>query len=259
MNSEQLPPLTFDAPAPTGDAVAAAYLAEELPKARQSLKRTRIVGIILILFVGAYFSVISTIMVRFFRPKEAAEVASGMLARQVAAKGPVLALHVEREIPPLIGQVPDYLIKEIPGFRQQLQVSLESECDAYCNSLSRDLGARMDTLIDEHKAEIGTLLKNASDREAIHQTLPDFDKMITEAMNNNAEGQAAKERIDQWAAALKEAENRMDRLANGSDLTPEEQKARHALAMLSTVIKDNTQIPENISVLATPLEAKAKQ
>jgi hypothetical protein len=257
MNSEQFSPLTFDEPVPTGEAVAAAYLAQELPKARQTLKRTRIIGIILILLVGAYMATISAIMVKFFEPTEAAEVASGMLVRHVASDGPVLALRIEREIPYLIQQMPDFLIKEIPDFRQKLQASLATECEGYCISLCQNLGVRMDKLIDEHKTEIRTLLENASDRDAIRKTLPDFDKVIAESMKTDADGQAAKERIDEWAAALKDVEKRMDRLANGSDLTPEERKARHALALLSTVIKTNTQMFDNPSVpAATPTPKK---
>jgi hypothetical protein len=235
----------------TGEAVVAAYLAQELPKARQILKRTRIIGIILILFVGAYIGIISTIMVNFFQPKAAAEVASGMLAQHVVKDGPILAAKVEWEIPRIIHQVPDYLIGELPVYRKELQQSLETEYEAYCNSLSKDLGDQIDKLIDEHKAEIKTLLENAGDRDAIRKTLPDFDKVIAESMKNDPEGQALRERIDAWAAALKEVEKRMDRLASGSNLTPEEQKARHALALLSKVIDANAKMPQDVSAPVT--------
>ena len=235
----------------TGEAVVAAYLAQELPKARQLLKRTQIVCIILILFVGAYIGIISTVMVRFFRPFDAAEVASGMLTQHAVKDGPILAAKVEWEIPHLIHEVPDYLIGELPVYRKDLQQSLETEYEAYCNSLSKDLGNQIDKLIDDHQAEIKTLLENAGDRDAIRRTLPDFDKVIAGAMNNDTEGQALKERIDAWAVGLKEVEKRMDRLANGSNLTLEEQKARHALALLSKVINDNTKMPEDISAPVT--------
>jgi hypothetical protein len=252
MNAEQ----SSKEPALTGEAVAAAYLAQELPKARKNLKRTRIICIILILFVGAYMGAISTVLANFFEPKAAAEVASGMLAQHVSREGPLLALHIERQIPLLIREAPDYLIKVIPDFRLQLQKSLETESDTYCISLNKDLGARVDKFIDEHKTEIGTLLRNGSDRDVIRKTLPDFDKAITDCLTNDVGGQAAKEHIDAWAASLSEVEKHMDRLANGSDLTPAEQKTRHALAMLSKVIKDNTQLPETISAPAAPAATK---
>jgi UDP-N-acetylenolpyruvoylglucosamine reductase len=93
-------------------------------------------------------------------------------------------------------------------------------------------------------------LENASDRDTIRKTLPDFDRVIHESLNSNPEGQALKEHIDEMAAALKEVEKHMDRLANGSNLTVEEQKARQALALLSKVIHDNAKMPEDVSAPA---------
>ena len=121
MNTEPSSAAAPDATPQTGEAVVAAYLAQELPKARQALKRTRITGIVLILFVGAYMGVISTIMVNFFQPKAAAEVATGMLAQRVAIDGPILAARIEWEIPHLIHEVPDYMIAELPVYRKDLQ------------------------------------------------------------------------------------------------------------------------------------------
>jgi hypothetical protein len=256
MNTDPSPAATSDATPQTGEAVVAAYLAQELPKARQALKRTRITGIILILFVGAYMGVISTIMVNFFQPKAAAEVALGMLTQHVETDGPVLAAKIEWEIPHLIHEVPDYLIAELPVYRKELQQSLETEYETYCNSLNKDLGDQLDKLIDEHKAEIKSLLENASDRDTIRKTLPDFDKVINEALKNNVEGQALKEHIDEVAAALNEVEKRMDHLANGSNLTPEEHKVRQALALLSKVIQDNAKMPEDVSAPETKPETK---
>jgi len=221
----------------------AAYLAEELPKARRSLKRTRITCVILILFVAAYISTITAVMVNFFQPKAAAEVASGMMVQHARSEGPILAAQIVGQIPRLIHEVPDYLIGELPAYRKQLQRSLETEYEAYCNSLGRDLGKKIDMLIDTHKAEIKILLENANDRDAIRKTLPDFDKVIAETLKNNPEGQALQQHIVEWAAALEVVEKRMDRLANATDLTPEEQKARHALSLLSKVIESNTQLP----------------
>jgi len=253
MNSKQATPSVPENTTPAGEAAAAAYLAQEVPKARRTLKRTRIVGTILILCVGAYIGVISTVMVNFLQPKDAAQIATGMLTQHVKSEGPALAAQIEREIPLLIRQAPDYLIKEIPGYRRELQRQLETEYQAYCNSFSKNLGDQMDKLIDDHKAEIKTLLENANDRETIRKTLPDFDQVITEFTRNDTDGRALKSQIDDLAASLKEVEKRMDRLANASDLTPEEQKARRALAMLAKVIEDNAKTPEGASQSVTKL------
>ena len=256
MNSPQSPAAAPDETPQTGDAVLAAYLAQELPKAQHVLKRTRIIGIVLIVLVGAYIGTISTILVNNFQPKAAAEIASGMLAMHILNDGPIVAAHVEAEIPKIIRQVPDYLIGELPGYRKQLQQSLETAYETYCNSLNKELGSQIDDLIDSHPAEIKTLLENASDRDTIRKTLPDFDKMVATCMKNDAEGQALKTKIDEWATALKEVEKRMDRLAYGSNLTPEEQKARRALALLSKVIQDNTNSSEEIQMSPRVMKLK---
>ena len=140
MKPESSPAAAPAATPQTGEAVLAAYLAQELPKARQALKRTQITGVILILFIAAYIGVISTIMVNFFQPKAAAEVATGMLAQHVATDGPILAARAEWAIPHFIHEVPDYLIGELPVYRKELQQSLETEYEAYCNSLNKDIG-----------------------------------------------------------------------------------------------------------------------
>jgi len=79
--------------------------------------------------------------------------------------------------------------------------------------------------------------------------------MVAGCMKNDPEGRALREHIDEWAAALKEVEKRMDRLANANDLTPEEQKARYALALMSKAIDANTRMPEVNSTPATTVPA----
>ena len=64
------------------------------------------------------------------------------------------------------------------------------------------------------------------------------------------------EQINDLAAGLKDIEKRMDRLANGSNLTPEEQKARRTLAMLAKAIKDKTKVPELASAPVGKLAQK---
>jgi hypothetical protein len=259
MNTEPTPAAPKQT-AQTGEAVLADYLAQELPKARLLYKRTRIICVALIVFIAVYIGTITTIMVSFFQPPAAAEVASGMLTLHTMKDGPILAAKVEWEIPHIIHEVPDYLINEVPVYRKELQQSLEADYEAYCNSLSKDLGAQLDTFIDDHPAEIKTLLENANDRDTIRKTLPDFDKTIAGCMKNDPEGQALREHIDEWAAALKEVEKRMDHLANDSNLTPEEQKARYALALLSKVIAANTKMPEeNPAPVVKPIAPKTKQ
>ena len=252
MKPEQTPSTAPQTPAGTGDA-AAAYIAQELPKARKALKRTRIVGLVLICVVGGYISIISLTLVRFFQPREAAQIASGMLVQHIASDGTALALQVEREIPLLIRQLPDYVIRELPSYRQDVELALEGELQAHCGALSRQLGKELDAQIDSHQSELKRLLEHPNDRAVLRAVLPDLDQTITSFLTTDADGKVVQEHITDLAAGLKEIEKRMDRLANGSNLTPEEQKARRSLAVLAKAIKDKTKVPE---VASAPVVGK---
>ena len=243
MKPEQIPSTTPETPAGTVDA-AAAYIAQELPKARKAFKRTRTIGLVLVCVVGCYISFISFTLVKFFQPQEAAQIASGMLMQHIASDGPVLALQIEREIPLLIRQVPDYVIHELPGYRQQLELALEGELQVHCLALGRDLGKEMDAQIDSHQAELKSLLDHPNDRAVLRTVLPDLDQTLTTFLTMDADGKVVQEHITDLAKGLKEIEKHMDRLANGSDLTPEEQKARRSLAVLAKAIKDKAKEPD---------------
>jgi len=255
MKPEQTLSTAPETPAGTSDA-ASAYIAQELPKARKALKRTRIIGVVLICVVGGYISFISLTLVKFFQPRAAAQVASGMLMQHIASDGPALAVQAEREIPLLIRQVPDYVIRELPGYRQEMELALTGELRARCATLSRQLGRQMDEQIDSHQAELKTLLEHPNDRAVLRTVLPDLDQTITGFLTTDADGKVVQEHITDLAAGLKEIEKRMDRLANGANLTPEEQKARRSLAVLAKAIKDKTKAPEVVSAPVGKLARK---
>jgi hypothetical protein len=244
MKPESSPSAAPATPAPTGEAAAAAYIAQELPKARKALRRARIIGLVLIGLIGGYISIISVTLVRFFQPQAAAQVASGMVLERVASDGPALALQIERQIPLLIRQAPDYVIRQLPGYREQAELVLETELQSHCATLSTQVGKQMDDLIATHEANLKTLLEHPNDRAVLRTVLPDLDQTITSFLTTDADGKVVQEHIADLAAALKEVEKRMDRLANGANLTPEEKKARRSLAVMAKAIKDKTTLPE---------------
>jgi hypothetical protein len=219
---------------------AADYIAQELPKARQAYRRARLIGLLLIGVVGTYISVISVMMVRFSQPQEAAQIASGMLVQHLASDGPGLASQLERQVPLLIRQVPDYVIQQLPVYRQQVELTMESELHGHCIPLGKELGKQMDQQIAEHQADLKTLLARPTDRAALRAVLPDLDQTVTGFLTTDADGKVVREHINDLAAGLAEVEHHMDRLANGTNLTPEEKKARRSLAVLAKAIKDNT-------------------
>jgi hypothetical protein len=244
MKPESSPAATPATPTLTGEAAASAYIAQELPKARKALRRARIVGWVLIGLIGGYISIISVTLVRLFQPRTAAQVASGMVLERVAKDGPALAVQLERQIPLLIRQAPDYVIQQLPGYRQQAELVLETELQSHCDTLARQVGQQMDDQIANHQADLKTLLDHPADRAAVRAILPDLDQTISSFLTMDADGKVVQEHISDLAAGLKEIEKRMDRLANGTNLTPEEKKARRSLAVMAKAIKDKTTLPE---------------
>lgn len=238
MNTEPSLRSTVDTATPAGEGTASAYIAAELPKARKTLQRARVCGVVLICLVGIYITAISITMVRFFQPRAAAEVATGMLIEQVSKHGPALVGQVEKEIPVVIRQVPDYIIQEVPRYRQELETAFDREWQSHCAVLTMDVAQKMDQLIDNNKPEMKDLLANSSDRAALRKIMPDLDQAVNDFLNNDAQGKRIRQHVSDLAAELQEIQKRTDRLANGNNLSPEEQKARHALALLSRAIKN---------------------
>ncbi len=239
-----VPPAPPANPPASSETLAEAYLAQEVVKARQLLRRTRLVSLGLIGLVGTYMTVASTLLNRFLRPREAAEITAGMMVRHIEDNGPDLAVRLEREIPRLIRDTPAHLLQQLPACRQEIEKSVALEFRGRCAAFAKDLGTEMDRLIETHKADIGRLLENADDRDALRRILPDFERAITGFLNTDSDGRLVKKHIVELASALAQIDQRVDRLANGSGLTPEEQKARRALAVLARVIDSQTALPD---------------
>lgn len=125
-----------------------------------------------------------------------------------------------------------------------------------CAALGRQLGEHLDEQIETHQADLKTLLAHPNDRAVVRTVLSDLDQTITGFLTTDADGKVVQEHISDLAAGLKDIEKRMDRLANGSNLTPEEQKARRSLAVLAKAIKDKTKVPE---LASTPVGKLAKK
>ena len=242
MKTESSSVSTGNAPACTATP-AEVYLAQEVHKARKSFRRTRLASLILIGLVGSYMTVLTAIMGRFLQPHEAAEVASGMLVQHLQTSGPALTVQLEREIPLVVRNAPLHLLQQLPVCREEIEKALALEFRSRCASFSGQLGAEMDRLIETHQTDIKNLLENAEDRAALRKILPDFERAITGFLNTDSDGRLVKKQIAELAATLAQIEQRVDRLANGSDLTAEERKARRALAMLARVIEDQTALP----------------
>lgn len=221
-------------PASAAEAVATQFVAEELEKARSSLKKTRLVGIILLVFVASYMSFITISLTGFLEPKNAAEVANGVIAEQVDLKATDIADQLKTKIPSLIAQLPDFVVGKLPEYREALENKVETDLTDYCLTASAHMGKQMDDFLVEHKENIGTLLKTADDKESLKLLAADIEQeLLSYLEQKNESGESIKEKLDTSLDALKRIEKHVERLATAKDLTPQEKKTRRAIAIVS--------------------------
>ncbi len=222
-------------PASAAEAVATQFVADELEKARSSLKKTRLAGVILLVFVLGYMSFITINLVKFLEPKNAAEVANGVIAEQVDQKASDIAAQLKIKIPSLIAQLPEFVLGKLPEYREALENKVETDLTDYCLSASAHMGKQLDDFLVEHKASIGNLLKTADDKEALKLLATDIEQEFMSYLEEKPEGggESIKEKMATSLDALKRIEKQMDRLANGKELPPKEKKTRRAIAIVS--------------------------
>lgn len=222
-------------PASAAEAVASQFVADELAKARSSLKKTRLVGIILLVFVASYMSFITISLMNYLEPKSAAELANVKISEQVDERANDIAVQLKTKIPTFIAQLPDFVLGKLPEYREALESKMETDLTDYCLTASTQMGKQLDDFLVLHKDNIGHLLKVADDKEALKLLATDIEQELMSYLEEKPEGggESIKAKLDSSLDALKRIEKQMDRLANGKDLTPQEKKTRRAIALVS--------------------------
>jgi predicted RecB family endonuclease len=210
---------------PSAGDVACQFVAEELVKARQSLKRSRLVAIILLAVVLSYMGWITVSITSFLEPKSAAEIATGVVAAKVDENATEIAERIRTEVPRLVSEIPDLAIKSLPDWRIQLEERVEEVLVENLTQHSEDFGKQLDDYLNIHRAEIGELLQ---------VVMTSLEQEILEFLDAEMEdGESIKQKLDISLDALKRIESQMDRLANGQDLTEQEKRTRRAIAIIS--------------------------
>lgn len=236
---------TPESPAPdsaSGASVAEQFLATELAATRLALKRTRLVGVIVMLIVVGYMSVVARALNNQLEPKAAADFATTFVAAQVMEKTDALASQVKERIPALVAGLPDHLLRELPIRREELEDKLEQAFKEHCSTTSQQLGKHLDDFLQAHGVQIRTLLNTAENKpEQIQALGPDLEQEILRYLSDKSgEDESLKDKIDQAHASLEKAERQVDRIAQGANLTPQEKKARHAIAIIARSAEQHT-------------------
>lgn len=228
-------PLEPNAPLPADPAER--YIVQELHKARLSLRNTRIASLVVLLLVGGEMAYVTSTFAQAMRPQAAAEIAEGYIVQQVNDKGPEIAQQLKTKIPELISQTPDYVLKQMPSYREALENKALDHLTQYCQNTAPQLGQHMDNFLTEHKNEIKELVTAHNDTATMNQVGKDLKAQLMQYIQEiPANGESIKSQIDQALVSLQDIEKTTTRLAHAKDLNGQEKKTRRAIAVLAQSI-----------------------
>ncbi len=218
---------------PANEKVAQEFVASELAQARSSLKKTQIVGIVLLLFVCGYMSILTAKLKPFLTPEGAASTANDLIYAQVTERAPIIADDLKRRVPEMVARIPDVVIEKLPEWRMQLEDKVEDTLRNHLSDHAVQFGKRLDLFLADHQEQIGDLLKAANDKEKTQVLLTSIEQDMLSFLDEKFdEKESIKQKLDGALEKLTHMEQQMDRLANANDLTPQEKKTRHAIAII---------------------------
>ncbi|MSU27503.1 MAG: hypothetical protein EXS27_06260 [Pedosphaera sp.] len=231
------------APAPADSpSVAEQFLANELATTRRALQRTRIAGIVIITVVVTYMTIVATALNKHLEPKAAADFATTFVAEQVLEKTDALASQVKERIPALIAGLPDYVQRELPRHREALEERIAEDFKEHCAATAQELGKHLDSFLQAHVVQIRTLLMTAENKpEQLQALAPDLELELVRYLSDKSDGdESLKDKIDHALAELQKVEQQVDRIAKGVNLTPQDKKVRHAIAIIARSAEEHT-------------------
>lgn len=220
------------------DEVAEQFLEHEVVTARKSLRLTQILGSIGILTILGYMIYLNTTLARTLEPKAAAEVARGLVMERVDAHANDIAAQIKTRVPAMVADVPDYALKQIPIYREQLETKVEADLEQYLTNNTPQLEGLVDDLLTAHKDEIKQVLADGKD-PAVAKALGDAmeKEMMAKLAQIQINGESLQNKIGQSLDTLLKMQARIHRLATAKDLTPQEVKARRAIAILTQTVE----------------------
>lgn len=237
------PASSSPAPAPaSGASVAEQFVERELAATRRALQRTRVAGVLIVAVVVAYMSFVARALNQQLQPKAAADFATTFVAGQVMEKTDALASQVKERIPALVAGLPDYVQRELPRHREALEDRIEQDFKEHCQATAQQLGKHLDDFLQAHIVQIRTLLNTAENKPELLQALaPDLEEEIVRYLSDKSAGdESLKDKIDQALVELQKVETHVDRLAKNVNLTPQEKKVRHAIAVIARSAEQQT-------------------
>ena len=220
--------------------LAERYLATQVARARRSLNLTRIFGMLSVFFSLAYLGWVTLGLQQYLRPVPAAQLANGIILERVSDQGPQLAASIREQLPTLISQIPDYAQQQVPVYREALEDRFQADLTQSLGKSSAQLDQGLDEYLQGHQQEIKQALTAGQDPQATQQLGAEIgQEFLTSLKQTTVNGETVQSKLDASLTSLQQVQKKMDRLANAKDLSPQEKKTRHAIAVMSQAIKKN--------------------
>ena len=222
----------------SGEVVAERFLDREVTVARRNLRATQIIGSLATLAALGYMGYMNYALSRTFEPHAAAEIARGLVQERVELQANEVAAQIKERVPKMVADVPDYALKQMPLYREQLETQVEGDLKQYLTQNTPQLEGYMDDLLTAHKDEIKQILTDSKDPNVV-KALGDVmeQEMMKKLAETQVNGESLQGKIGQSLDALQKMESKMHRLATAKDLTPQEKKARRAIAILTHTVE----------------------
>ena len=209
------------------------FLTAELAAARASLKRTQVIGLIVLVVIVAYMGVVTLKIRESLVPTQAAELANAFIAERVRTQADELSEQVKRQLPAWVAGLPDYVIKQLPAYRLELEKQVESSLKNHGLKVTQELGSKLDAFLQANIVQVKAILKAGQDRSEFAKLEPEIDRFLGDYLNQRLGGEESLQaKLDKTLHALRDIKKMTDRLATAPDLTPQEKKARHAIAII---------------------------
>ena len=214
------------------------FLKQELAAARQTLRRVQIVGGVLVIILAAYLGTITYNFYNYLQPANAAEIASGFVSGQIESNREAFLTEVETRVPAMIQAAPDMALEQIRGYRKDLEDRFEKELRSYCQSVSNKLSANLEEYVVTNKEQLQTVLELGSDPKGMTKVGATLRAEVLNYLKEEpAEGESIDAQIQESRSQLEEAEQRLNHLATGKDLTADEKKTRRAVAIIANTVE----------------------
>ncbi len=215
--------------------LAAQYIAKELAQFRVALQRTQIFGSLLLLATLGYMGYLAYNFQQNLEPQTAAQIASGAISERVNDQADTFVDQMRERVPQLIAGLPDTVIKSLPGYRQQLETQINTDLTQHSKQAADNLSGQLDSYLDLHKDEMKSVLDSGNDSTAVKQMGAEIEQQFLDSLKKTdaGNGETVQNKLDKTLQSLHEIDTMMTKLAANKNLTPQEQKARHAIAIMA--------------------------